>query len=466
MRAWRCSSRSIAVIRRNSTGPAGPWCHPSTRRSMRSPKRSAPASPPPPSPMRKPRRPISPNSLDWPCAPLAGRSPGATTRMPTTAGSRAWIPRPVSGRVACRCSSPARIGARRLSRLEAESIPERTFAAARALLAELAKRSPGHPDIPDLKVEIMQRHVDRGEGREALALLKEIEAAGSAGARPRAQRLGLLALRQTKGTLAEETRLYKAQLRFLAEDGSSPVVADANPEPMRRFQRGDFPEIDEGADDTVESRARRYKPLLDEALSRLEERDKTHRSSIALILGEMDRLPGAEGLWLQLASLLDAWNLDDELAPRYEAALSRFDDASWWNRMARILTRQKRQIELRALAERLAATFRGSAMFERSSDSNVRLEIPEQPRVGTRTRLVPWGDWVLLKALERFPHSPVVLHAALGRLMSASAWARASARATDARQKAVVEDSLLAERRWAIFAVDRRGPRVVLRRVS
>ncbi|MBX7184045.1 MAG: hypothetical protein K1Y01_02775 [Vicinamibacteria bacterium] len=341
-----------------------------------------------------------------------------------------------------------------LRRLEAESIPERTFGAARALLAELVKRNPAHPDIPGLKVDIMQRHVDRGEGREALALLKEIEAAPDAGARQRAQALGILALRQTKGALAEETRLYKAQLRFLAVDGSSPVVADHESEPTRRFQTGDFGEAGASVNDTVESRQQRYKPLLDEAISRLEERDKTHRSSIALILAEMDRLPGAEGLWLQLASRLDAWNLDDELAPRYEAALSRFDDPSWWNRLARLLTRQKRQVELRSLAEKIAATFRGAALFERSSDNNVRLEIPEQPKVGVRTRLVPWGDWVALKALERFPHSPVVLHAAEGRLVTSSAWARRSVRATDPKQPAVVEDTLLAERRWAIFAAD------------
>ena len=341
-----------------------------------------------------------------------------------------------------------------LSRLEAESIPERTFGAARALLAELAKRNPAYADIPSLKVEIMQRHVDRGEGREALALLKEIEATGSPSVKQRAQRLGLLALRQTKGTLAEETRLYKAQLRFLAEDGSSPAVGDRDGEPTRRFQNGDYPEVGGAANDTIEYRQRQYKSLLDEAINRLEERDKSHRNSIALILGEMDRLPAAEGLWLQLASRLDAWNLDDELGPRYEAALSRFDDPSWWNRLARILTRQKRQADLRALAEKIAATFRGADVVQRSTDNNVRLEIPEQPKVGVRTRLVPWGDWVVLKALERFPHSPTVLHAAEGRLITASAWARESARTTDPKQKAVVEDSLLAERRWAIFAAD------------
>jgi hypothetical protein len=340
-----------------------------------------------------------------------------------------------------------------LRRLEAESIPERTLAASRALLRELVRRNPQNPEIPNLKVAIMQRHVDRGEGQEALVLLKEIEAAGSASATLRAQALGILALRQIKGALSEEIRLYKAQLRALAEDGSVPAVGDRDAPPTRRFQTGDFPDLGEAGTDTLESRHARYKPLLDQAIGRLEERDKTHRSSIALILGEMDRLPKAEGLWLQLAARLDAWNLDDELAPRYEAAITRFDDPSWWNRLARLLTRQKRQIEVRALAEKIAATFRGAALFSRAADSNVRLEIAEQPRVGMRTRLVPWGDWVVLKALERFPHSPVVLHAAEGRLVTASNWARAT-KATDPKQPAVVEDSILEERRFAIFAVD------------
>jgi hypothetical protein len=339
-----------------------------------------------------------------------------------------------------------------LSRLEAESVPERTFGAARALLAELTRRNPNNPAIPALKVEVMRRHVDRGEGRPALDLLREIEATGSPDERLRARTLGLLALRQTRAPLADEVRLYKAQLRHLSPDGSSPEIGVYESEPTHRFQAGDFADVDPTSIDR--GAGRKYKSLLDEAISRLEERDKTHRNSVALILGELDRLPDAEPLWLDLAVRLSAWNLDDEIGPRYEAALERFDDASWWNRMARFLTRQKRQAEIRALAEKLAATFRGAAIFERATDPNIRIEIPEQPKVGVRTRLVPWGDWVVLKALERFPHSPVVLRAAEGRLMSASGWQRIAARTTNARQPAVVEDSLLAERRWAIFAAD------------
>ncbi|MEO5761783.1 MAG: hypothetical protein ABIR28_05655, partial [Vicinamibacteria bacterium] len=340
-----------------------------------------------------------------------------------------------------------------LSRLEAESIPERTFGAARALAAELAKRNPTYADLPALKVEIMRRHVDRGEGSPALVLLRDVEATGSDAVKQEAQAIGLLALRQTKAALTEETRLYKAQLRYLAPDGSSPVMEDVHYEPTSRFQSGDLKNVDDLANDP-ESRLRRYKKLFDDAISRLEERDKTHRSSLALILSEMDRLPDAEPLWLDLSQRLDGWNLDDELGPRYEAAIERFNDPSWWNRMARFLTRQKREAEIQTLAEKIAATFRGSAIFERATSDNIRIEIPEQPKVGVRARMIPWGDWVVLKALERFPHSPTVLHAAEGRLITASAWQRAAAKASDPNQHAVVEDSLLAERRWAIFSSD------------
>ena len=333
------------------------------------------------------------------------------------------------------------------ARIEAESVPERTFAVARTLLAELAKRNPSHPEILPLTVDVMQRHVDRGEGREALALLKDVEARATEDVRRRAQAIGILALRQTQGALAEEMRLYKAQLALLAADGTSPRVDFESPD--GRTQPGDF-----GPLPVSIAEPRSYKATLDEAITRAEIRDRTHRTSIALMLGEMDRLKDAEPLWLDLARRLDAWNLDDEVGPRYEAALSRFNDPSWWSRLARVLARGKRQVELKALAEKVAATFRGSELLARAGIDNVRIEIPEQPRVGARTRLVPWGDWVILKALERFPHSPSVLRAAEGRLMKASSWARESVRAKDAGQRAVVPDALLDERRWAIFAID------------
>jgi hypothetical protein len=336
-----------------------------------------------------------------------------------------------------------------LARLESESTPDRTFATARLLADELARRAPDDPQLPSLRVAIMERHVERGEGKQALALLPLVESAAPEVA-DEGRRVALLAVRQSEVPLEEEVRLHRLRLKAAAADGSRP-------------RWGSPSEGDEAAAETpssaVPAEAARYRTVLEEALSRLELRDRSHRASVALLLGEMDRLPDAEDLWAELASRLEGWNLDDELAPRYERALARFADASWWSRAARWYARRSRQADLRRLAEDIAARFRGSELFARAS-ANVDLEVPEQPRVGTRVRLVPWADWVRVKALERFPHSPTVVREAVGHLLTRSAWEKLRAErgeeslAREPVHPAVVEDALLETRQWAILFVD------------
>jgi hypothetical protein len=323
-----------------------------------------------------------------------------------------------------------------LARLESESLPDRTFATARLLADELARRAPDDQDLPSLRVAIMERHVERGEGRQALALLPLVESA-SPDVADAGRRVALLAVRQAEVPLEEELRLHRLRLKAAAPDGSRPRMVSS--------VQGDEPSD--------------YRTVLAEALSRLEVRDGTHRTSVGLLLAEMDRLPDAEDLWAELASRLEGWNLDDELGPRYERALARFRDASWWSRAARFYARRSRQGELRRLAEEIAARFRGTELFARAV-ANVDLEIPEQPRVGTRVRLVPWADWVRVKALERFPHSPTVVREAVGHLLTRAAWEKLRADRGDEslsrqpRHPAVVDDALLETRRWAILFVD------------
>jgi hypothetical protein len=119
-----------------------------------------------------------------------------------------------------------------LTRLEAESLPERTFATARALLAELARRAPTHPEIDALRALVMARHVERGEGKEALALLPGLEA-GAPEVANEARRTALLAARQTEVPLSEELRLSRARLAFLAASGSRPQIATEAWSPRR-----------------------------------------------------------------------------------------------------------------------------------------------------------------------------------------------------------------------------------------
>jgi hypothetical protein len=343
-----------------------------------------------------------------------------------------------------------------LARLESESVPERTFATARLLHDELVRRFPDSPELPGLRAAIMERHVERGEGREALALLPLVEAAGGEAA-DEARRVALLALRQVAGPVAEELRLFRARLTRLAPDGSKPSLAppaysEYEVLPEETWRR---PAAPSGHD--------AYRQVLEEAVGRLDDRDPSHSSSMRLLLGEMDRLPGAETLWLDLARRLESWNLDDELGPRYEKALDRFRGASSWGAAARWYARRSRHAELDRLARQLAAGFRGADIFERANAASVRLEIPEQPRVGQRVRLAPWADWVRLQALVRFPHSARVYREARNRLQRRSAWDRelslvgAGQLAARAQDSVVVDDALLDERGWATLFADAAG---------
>jgi tetratricopeptide (TPR) repeat protein len=337
-----------------------------------------------------------------------------------------------------------------LEQLESESLPDRTFVAARALVDELARRAPAHAELPRLRAAVMARHVERGEGREALALLPALQAA-SPDVAQEARRTALLAMRQVDAPLAEEARLYRERLRALAPDGS-------RPEKSARERAGSRA----GSRRVPAPPVERYHDVLEEALARLEQRDRSHRAALELILREMDRLPEAEALWSELATRLEGWSLDDDLGPRYEKALERFRGEDWWSRLARWYARRARHRDLERLAGDLAARFRGAAVFERSAGApEVVLEIPAQPPVGGRVRLVPWADWVRWKALERFPHSPVVFKEALEHLRTLESPDRdrsAEVTQVEGRKQNVhhvlVPGALVEERRAALLFVD------------
>jgi hypothetical protein len=338
-----------------------------------------------------------------------------------------------------------------LARLESESLPERTFATARALLDELARRSPSHPELPALRVAVMARHVERGDGRAALALLPLVES-GPAEAANEGRRVALLALRQTEAPIGEEIRLYRARLAVLAPDGSEPEVAlvptafinDAPGTGMAWKRTPPAPTGD------------RYADVLDDAIAHLDRRDRSHRAAVDLILEEMDRLPRAEGLWEHLANRLDVWNLDDDLGPRYERALERFRGPGFWARAARWYAARQRSRDLDRLASELVARFRTAGIFARSAPAEaVRLPIPDQPKVGTRVRLVLWADWVRLKAVQRFPQSPEAFRQARGRLLRRSDWEKDRASLDRGPiQRLVVDDAFLDERGWALLFAD------------
>jgi hypothetical protein len=340
-----------------------------------------------------------------------------------------------------------------LARLEAESLPDRTFATARALLAELLRRAPNHPERDALRILVMARYVERGEGREALALLPGLEA-GAPEVAAEARRIALLAARQSEVPLTEELRLAKARLASLAANGSLPRLSADAWSPRRPSTSSGRAWHRQMASPPVES----YKDVLEGTIARLDQRDPSHRAAIGLMLGELDRLPDAEDLWSDLASRLEGWNLDDDLGPRYERALERFRGEDWWARAARWYARRSRQRDLDRLANELANRFRGAAIFARADGAPaVRFPAPGQPLAGSRVRLVLWADWVRLRALERFPQSPQVFREARGRLIARGAWEKIPPGKRDpgGGHAVVVEDNLLQERHWALLFADR-----------
>ncbi len=339
-----------------------------------------------------------------------------------------------------------------LDRLESESLPDRTFSIARSLTDLLAQRAPKHADLPALRVAIMARFVDRGEGKQALAMLPLVESASPAVA-DEGRRIALRAARQVDVPLSEESRLLKARLAHLAGDGTRPGLDTSgggdggamDGDAARPWSRVPRP-----------AATQRYGALLEEGIARLDGRDASHRASLDLILTELDRLPDDEALWLSLATRLEGWHLDDDLGPRLDGALKRFQGAGIWDKAARWYARRNYQSDLRKLAADVTARFRGAALFERAGAQDVLLDIPDQPTVGGRPRLVRWADWVRLKALERFPHSPRVF-AEASRLVPASAWQKAANQAQEAKSpsnRVVVPDALMQQRGWAILFVD------------
>ncbi len=351
-----------------------------------------------------------------------------------------------------------------LERLENESLPDRTFTAARLLSDELVRRASRHAELPALRVALMNKHLERGEGSAALALLPLVESAAPAVA-DEARRLALLAARQVRVPLTEELRLFRARLKYLAPDGSRPMGAGPGSQFSTAGDAQEDEEVpgEEGGEarpwvhQPRKSQGQNYPYLLEEGLARLDHLNPDHRASLDLILGELDRLPDDENLWLHLAARLSTWNLDDELGPRFDRALKRFQGPGIWDMAARWYARRDQQQNLRALAQSVADRFRGAAIFSKLSGSgNVRVAVPDQPAVGGRVRLVLWADWVRLKALERFPHSPTVVREAQ-RLVAMSSWERRFDPGKEAKKDytvTIAPDALLEERHWAILFVD------------
>ena len=172
-----------------------------------------------------------------------------------------------------------------------------------------------------------------------------------------------------------------------------------------------------GPDQARAQAAQGYAALLDEGLARLDHLDPRHRASLDLILTELDRLPDAEELWLHLAARLEglepgrrAWGRASS-GPQALPGTRRLGKAARW-----YARRTQHQAELRAAGRGRGRPVPRRALFQRPTARTCPWRC-RTSRPGGRVRMVLWADWVRLKALERFPHSPTVFREAAARLV-------------------------------------------------
>lgn len=140
-------------------------------------------------------------------------------------------------------------------------------------------------------------------------------------------------------------------------------------------------------------RSPEYARVLERYLARLVEM-KQIPQALTVLRQEIDRNPDDPGLYQRLAVFLDQNRLGSEQEEVYRRAIARFNDHSWYDKLARFYLRHKRDSEFEQLSRDAVKTFSGTDL-ERYFRSGV---------VGTSAVL-----YLRLNqyANQRFPHNPV-----------------------------------------------------------
>ena len=102
-----------------------------------------------------------------------------------------------------------------------------------------------------------------------------------------------------------------------------------------------------------------YAQVLQRYISRLTQLNRIP-DALALYRRELDRNPDDPGLYDRLADFLGANQRAGEIEQIYRRATQRFQDRSWWHKLARFYLRSKLDSELRTLSRQVVDTFAGT----------------------------------------------------------------------------------------------------------
>jgi hypothetical protein len=288
------------------------------------------------------------------------------------------------------------------------------------LLADLDKRFPNAPERPALHLALIRALTQYGEPARTISASQEFLADFPV-APERLEVASLLAdAYATTGDTAAEFALYEAQLAELApRAGAMPLTAAAasgagpSYEPGTIVGRVTVPvsdAYDENANaaHTLKSQplaelpaahsnpdAVAYVQVLDRYLGRLTATGNLPRA-LTVLRAQLDRTPNDPVIYERLADFLQQNNLSAQAEQVYQAALDRFQQPGYYNKLARFYLRQKRAQDFASLTRKVTDTFSGTDLDVYFS--NVNPGHPVGPQLALQLNLY---------AAKRFPHDLV-----------------------------------------------------------
>ena len=166
-----------------------------------------------------------------------------------------------------------------------------------------------------------------------------------------------------KGQTGQEFAIYDAQLKELAARvGGIPLGKGVGVPPVRQNPPNQASEQEQPVKPT-QARSPEYARVLDRYIARLVSL-KRSREALVIFRAELDRNPNDPGLYERFAAFLEQNKLADQIEAVYRSAISKFQDRSWHDKLARWYLRRKQTAEFSQLTQEVTRIFSGSELEE------------------------------------------------------------------------------------------------------
>jgi hypothetical protein len=316
-------------------------------------------------------------------------------------------------------------GTRPGSEYQSESSRAQSYfhrAKAAELLSDLDRRFPAAPERPALHAQLIHAISQYGEPATVVSAGKQFLASFPSAP----ERLDVASLMADayarQNDTADEFALYESQLNELAAQTAGLPLTSASTAPPPaptpgtvnfyvRVQDPDSVDSDSGASRSLKSQplaqpparkslpeATAYARVLDRYLGRLTATGQLPRA-LTVLRAQLDRNPNDPLLYERLATFLQQNNLSAQQEQIYRRALAKFQEPSYYDKLARLYLRERKREDFATLTRQVTDIFSGTDLD--SFFANVKPSQPIGPQLALELNLY---------AAKRFPHDLVFTH--------------------------------------------------------